>query len=313
MSKDFDSTLSGALDVVAHAAHTAGPTAARIRGRKRTMRKRIALSTMSVVLVAVGTTTAFKITSNSGGTPNPVTATPRVTASARPTAVPSQAPSSPTASSPAPSSPAVSSSPTSSRPTGADPHQVIDAAWLTTNQLPFAGTFQWKAQPATGQPLTSTVSYYANNTSLQALTVCGDPANLLSRTIGAQGTQYLAPPTGSGNAASQFVFFFADTASAKRTFDWLQGQYGPSCLPGTGVIITKTAGDGLSSAAWLSRKSSSGPVDLAPYNREFFVLRGSTIGYVSISSTSKLSATYNDAAQLSTIAAHLCVYGGPCN
>ena len=306
MSKDFDTTLSGALDTVAHAANTAGPAAARIRGRKRTMRKRIALSTISLVLFAVGTTAAFKIMSDGGGTPNPATASPRVTASTSPSVGPSRAPSSPTV-------PAGSSSPAASQSTGADPHQVIDAAWLTANQLPFAGTFQWRVQPATGQPLTATVFYYANNTSLQALTVCGDPANLLGRTIGAQGTQYLAPPAGSGNAASQFVFFFADAASAKHTFDWLQGQYGPSCLPGTGVIVTRTAGDGVSSATWLSRKSSSGPVDLAPYNREFFVLRGSTIGYVSISSTSNLPATYNDAAQLSTIAAHLCVYGGSCN
>jgi hypothetical protein len=48
-------------------------------------------------------------------------------------------------------------------------------------------------------------------------------------------------------------------------------------------------------------------------HREYFVLRGSTIGYVSMSSASNLPATYDDSAQLSAIASHLCVYGGPCH
>jgi hypothetical protein len=50
------------------------------------------------------------------------------------------------------------------------------------------------------------------------------------------------------------------------------------------------------------------------YTREYLVQRGSTIAYVSISSNShSLPTTYDDAAQLSTIATHLCVYGGPCH
>ena len=144
--------------------------------------------------------------------------------------------------------------------------------------------------------------------------MCGDPANLIGRTIGAQLTGYTVAPAGSGNAAGQFIFFFANATSAQQAFAWLQSQYGPSCLPGMGMVITKTAGDGQTSAAWLSRKSASGPVDAAAYTREYFVLRGSTIGYVFMSSNSHtLPATYGDAAQLSTIAAHLCVYGGPCH
>lgn len=323
MSKDFDTTLSDALDRAAHAAQTAGPVAARTRGRQRTMRKRIALSAASLVLVALGATVAFKVASSNSGTPNPTTTSPHVSASASaspnssstsgPTGAPSQVPSSATPSSPVISSPAVSSSPSSSHATAADPHQVVNAAWLTAGQLPFASTFHWKVQPAASQPLTATIFYEAPNDARQALTVCGDPANLLGRTIGAQGTQYFANPIGTGHTANQFVFFFADAASAQQTFEWLQGQYGPACMPGSGVTVTKTAGDGQTTATWLSRKGSTGPIDMAPYNREYFVLRGSTIGYVSISSTSNLPTAYDDASQLSTIAAHLCVYGGPCH
>ena len=63
MSKDFDTTFSDAIDLAAGAAQTAGASAARTRGRTRTMRKRIAISTMSFVLVAAGTTAAFSATS----------------------------------------------------------------------------------------------------------------------------------------------------------------------------------------------------------------------------------------------------------
>jgi hypothetical protein len=54
-------------------------------------------------------------------------------------------------------------------------------------------------------------------------------------------------------------------------------------------------------------------VDLQPYNREYFVLRGSTIASVGISSaTSSVGSPHDDAAELSAIAKHLCVYGGSC-
>lgn len=269
------------------------------------MRKRIAVSIASAVLAVGGATAAFAVASTHGGTPQMTTGSPSVTAS------------------PSPSSggipPTTSNSPSSNAATAADPHEVIEAAWLAPAQLPFANTFSWKAVQAglqgsapIGQPLTATVFYVAKDTPFQALTMCGDPANLLGRTVGAQHREFGATPEGSGNAASQFVFFFANAASAQQAFAWLQGQYA-ICLPSTGMTITKTAGDGLTSAAWLSLKGSSGPVDASAYTREYFVLRGSTIAYVSVNSRTTLPTTYNDAAQLSTIAAHLCVYGGPCD
>jgi hypothetical protein len=185
--------------------------------------------------------------------------------------------------------------------------------------MPFASTFPWTATPVTVQgdssgiqKLSPTVLYVPNSAGYQALTMCADPAKLLARTIGLQQSGFSAT---RGTAGSQYIFFFADAASAQQTFTWLQSQYTSACL-GTfsNVHITKTGGDGVSSAAWLSvKQGSTGPVDMSPYNREYFVLRGSTIAYVSIESTATLPTTYDDAAQLSTIASHLCVYGGPCD
>ena len=329
MSKDFDSTLSDALDLAARAARTAGPEAARIRGRKRTMHQRIALTTAAFVVVAVGATTAFAVASSDGGhTPHLTGGSPRVTTSASPTTGPTTSPTagtsaSTTASSSSSASGAASgstaSSPASSQAAVADPHQVVAAAWLSPDQMPFAGTFNWKAQAATpiDQQLTPTVSYIPNNSNYQALTACADPAKLLPRTTGGQLTEYRATTgtsTTSGTVARQFIFFFSDDASAQQTFTWLQSQSSSACLvSGPTVQVSKTGGDGTTSAAWLTVKTSkSGPVDLSPYNREYFVQRGSTIAYVEIEATATLPTTYDDAAQISTIASHLCVYGGSC-
>jgi hypothetical protein len=203
----------------------------------------------------------------------------------------------------------------------ADPHQVAAGAWSAASQLPFDATFRWKGVQSDpqgsspiGQPLTATVFYIPKDTTFQALTSCADPTDLLVRTIGAQHTEYTATAPGSTDTASQFLFFFADTASARQAFNWIQAQYSPACVSGGGMTSTKSAGDGQSSAAWFSVSSTQGPGDLPSYTREYFVLRGDIIGYVLISSsTGNLPTTPDgDTAQLSTLAAHLCVYGGPC-
>lgn len=293
MPKDFDTTLSAALDLAADAARTEGAAAARVRGRKRTVRTRIAASALSAALVAGGTTAAFKIASPYDGTPRPTATNPLATAS-------------PTVHNPAAT---------------ADPHQVAPDAWLSPAELPFAGVFSWKAVQADphgispiGQPLTATVFYVANNTPFQSLTTCADPASLLGRTIGAQHTDYTATAQGSSNTASQFVFFFANPASAQQTFNWLQNQYVATCENVKGMIPTKTVGDGRTNAAWLSVEGASGPIDASAYIREYFVVRGSTIAYVSVSTNAGGPTTTDDddVAELSTMAAHLCVYGGLC-
>jgi hypothetical protein len=322
VSKDFDATLSAAIDLAAAAAQTGGAPAARNRGRKRTVHKRIAASTASAALVAVAATAAFEVSSPHGGTPQLASTGPRVTATASPG--PTADPSASASASPdsGPTSPTVSGSPSFSPAITADPHQAVEAAWLAPAQMPFADIFHWKIMHADpqgaspiGQPLTAAVFYVAKETTFQALTMCGDPAELLGRTTGAQHVEFTTSSEGSGNDASQFVFFFTDAASAQQTFTWLQSKYGPSCPGATGMTFTKTAdGGGHTSVAWLSRKGASGPVDASAYNREYFVQRGSTIAYVSMRSNMRsLPTAYDDTAQLSTIAAHLCVYGGPCD
>ena len=78
MSKDFDSTLSNAIDVAAGAAQTAGASAARTRGRTRTMRKRIALCTTALVIIAGGTTAAFAVSTTPGHGAPPIPAAPSI-------------------------------------------------------------------------------------------------------------------------------------------------------------------------------------------------------------------------------------------
>jgi hypothetical protein len=317
VSKDFDSTLSDALDLAGNAARSAGPAAARIRGGKRTMHQRIAVSTASIVVAVVGATTGFALASSHGSGPaQPAATSSHTAASSSPTSSPTHtAGSSPTASGPASSSPAESSSPASSSASVADPQQVVASAWLAPSELPFDSTFHWAAAPSVGQQLTSTVYYVANDTQYQSLTMCADPTQLLSRTVGAQSTTYTATAGSGNNQASQFIFFFADASSAQQTYTWLQERYSSSCLlNGSGAQVSKTGGDGVTSAVWLTLKGSSTAPDLPDYTREFFVLRGSTIAFDSVTSyTQSLPTAYDDAGQLSAIASHLCVYGGSCS
>ena len=220
------------------------------------------------------------------------------------------------------SSTQASGAPDPSGSAAADPQKVVDAAWLTADQMPFAADFHWKTMQAVpqssspiGQQLTSTVFYVANNASLQSLTMCADPGKLLARTTGAQHTDFTAT-TGTGrNQASQYTFFFADAASARQTYTWLQSQYSSSCLlNGSGAQVTRVGTHGTTEATWLTLKGSSTLDDLPAYSREYFVLRGSTIAFVSVTSyTSSLPTSYDDAAQLSAIASRLCVYGGSCS
>lgn len=297
MSKDFDSTLCAAIDLAAAAAQASGASAARLRGRRRTVRNRIAASALCAVLIATGATTAFKITSSHAGTPQLPATSPQVTGTAGPS----------------------SGSPSSGPAVTADPHQAVQAAWLTAAQLPFGDGVAWKIEQADknggpiGQPLTPTVFYVAKDTPFQALTACADPAALLVLTTGAQHTGY-SDLQNTSLTAGQYVFFFANAALAQKAFTWLQSQYSPSCRAGSGMEVAKTAGDGQTSVAWHIVKGPSAPVDAAASTRDYFVLRGSTIAYVTISDPAlKLPTVYDDASQLSAIAAHLCVYGGLCH
>jgi hypothetical protein len=326
VSKDFDSTLSDALDLAANAAQTAGPTAARIRGRQRTMRKRIALSTASLALFAAGTTAAFQATSSPhDGSPALTHPSPTVSVSTAPT--PSAAPSQSATGAATPStvvhtgSSASSSAPPSNTQTAADPHQVVAGAWLQLSQMPFASTFDWKADQATsqggpiGQALTPTVFYFPNDTSFQTLTGCGDPTAFLGRTIGAQHTEYTGTKGTGNNQASQFIFFFASATAAQQAYSWLMSQYSASCTANLNgnVQLTNPLHTGTGSV-WLTVAGvSQGGGDVPAYEREYFVVQGSTITYVrALSYSQVLPTAYDDTAQLGLIESRACVIAGVC-
>ncbi|MEY9835546.1 hypothetical protein [Streptacidiphilus sp. EB103A] len=90
MPEDFDNLLSAIATSAGAAARPHGPDAARRRGAQRTLRRRLAVSALSAVLLAGGIGTALAV-SRSGGGPAP--ASPVVSSSGRPSPDPSPTPS----------------------------------------------------------------------------------------------------------------------------------------------------------------------------------------------------------------------------
>lgn len=116
MSGDFDDTLNNVIGRAADAAQPQGPAAARIRGRQRTVRKRIIISTVSLVLVVGSGTAAALAASGRPGAPTVTANTPS------PVAHPTSAPPSASAAAPPPSESATttpSSAPSTSAPVSA--------------------------------------------------------------------------------------------------------------------------------------------------------------------------------------------------
>jgi hypothetical protein len=179
VDKDFDAALSEAIDLGAGAARPAGAAAARGRGRERTIRKRIALTGMSFVLVAAGSATAFTLSSPRRGatvehpavtshpTPTPaVSPTPGTAASPTPAtpANPTDAgsatgpdapltPATPTTpDTPETSTPSTPVTPTTSAtstptPSGTSaPSTATSSPWLTPKQVPFQNLMNWSAK-----------------------------------------------------------------------------------------------------------------------------------------------------------------------
>jgi hypothetical protein len=103
MSENFDELLSGLADAAAGASRPRGPVAARKRAKQRTMRRRLAVSTLSVALIVGAAGVAYAAHAPSG-VPTPVTnsGSPAPSASGVPISP------SPTATSPANGAPTVS-------------------------------------------------------------------------------------------------------------------------------------------------------------------------------------------------------------
>ena len=148
MSKDFDTTLSDAIDRAAEAAKTAGASAARTRGRKRTMRKRVAVSTLAIVCVVGGSSAAFALSRSHGGAATQLPpANPSPTASPTSVSNPTGAPATTSPSANAPESPTTSGSTgsTSSAVQGSVRSDIPDSALLADADLAAAPTGALKA------------------------------------------------------------------------------------------------------------------------------------------------------------------------
>lgn len=227
MAKDFDATLSDAVDLAAGAAQSPGAAAARIRGRKRTVHKRVALSATSCVLVAAVSTAAFTYSSSHGdATPQPPAATtgpgPTTAASPTPDAIPGSAGSSTDSATTAPSTTApstsVSSTPTATSGTSATAPAVPSTTWLTPSQVPYDNLVNWQALTPTH--CTGSLVFKANYGGCQVQTPLGTAhtaqkldAVVFSSTGIPSGNGAWAPPLGY-----QDFFTYANAADAQAAF-----------------------------------------------------------------------------------------------
>ncbi|HTJ68025.1 MAG TPA: hypothetical protein VL551_10880 [Actinospica sp.] len=152
MSDRFDDLLSGVVDTATDAAREPGAAAARKRGRQRRNHKRLAASTLSVVLLgAIGGVAAVSVHNTNGvpaahvtgtavATSAPATPSPTVTVTSSPSSTPTTGASSP--SSTAGSTTATSGAST----TVVNPAQYVANAWLNASQMPLAlpGYTDWQ-------------------------------------------------------------------------------------------------------------------------------------------------------------------------
>jgi hypothetical protein len=330
VSKDFDTTLSDAIDLAAGAAQTPGASAARIRGRKRTVRKRIAVTTTSFALVAVCATVGFKASSSSydNGTPktpssasiSPSAPAP-VSATTSPSATPSTHPSA--TSSPSASSP--SAGPTGTTPTGTtppvtvpDPGRYVAGAWLSPAQLPFAraGYTTWDHESGTGTLLGGsaygqTAQQYTASSSCSSIAPGSALADGLGQGLtGAQVQVFQSSnsgkiwPNGTIPAyASQYALFYPNAAAATAAMNALSADYA-SCKtqvtgpdPATGATLAgsvqQTVNNG-SAQCWTLLAAQPGSTTAnGTADHTCFVRSGAMIAAVTVS--------VNQAGSLSTV------------
>jgi hypothetical protein len=286
VSKDFDSTLSDAIDRAAGAANTAGATAARIRGRERTMRKRIVISTTSIVLVAAGTGAAFAVTSHNGGTQG-------TTAS--------------------PSAP-MSSSSTTSITTGVE-------VWLTPSQLIYDSTMKWQASSPTSCTAGSfeISSLYPGGCSEH--TIAGDPhpAEQMDTRV------FSAPSVATGNGAwagttaDQEFYKYANAADAQSAYQYFthailteDSQFAGSSDAITHLAVTSTTTETAQASGAMAidsklRDSNGKPAEMngnpsdASDRHYFFAVRGDIVEMILVKGGPAVSDTSNDASYLQTV------------
>jgi hypothetical protein len=328
VSKDFDTTLSDAVELAAGAAHTAGASAARIRGRERTMRKRIIVSTTSFALVAAGAGAAFGITSHNRGTPHVTAASPSVSASRTPSAGPSPTPTAgPTGLPITTASRTLGTSSPVNTPTGPASTGTTSSAttasenWLTASQMPYASTMNWTAGTPSGCATGSYEiwQYYAGGCSEHTLPNDPHPAQKMD-TRG-----FVAPSVATGNGAwggttaHQEFYTYASAADARAAFQYFtneilgeDSQFAGSTDANTGLAVTSTTtetahADGAVAIDSTLRDSNGKPAQLdgnpgdASDRHYFFAVRGDIVEMLLVQGGPGVSVTADDASYLQTV------------
>lgn len=328
MSKDFDTTLSDAIELAAGAAHTAGASAARTRGRERTMRKRIIVSTTSFVLVAAGAGAAFAVTSHNGGTPHVTAASPSVstsrTASTAPSPTPTTGPTGlpTTGASGSPGSATTSNTPSAPASTATTTSTAAASEnWLTASQLLYDSSMNWSAGTPSSCPAGSYEiwQYYAGGCSEH--TIPGDPHP--AEKMDTRG--FYAPSVATGNGAwggttaDQEFYTYASAADAQAAFQYFtnsildeNSQYAGVKDPVTGLAMTSTTtetahADGAVAIDNKLRDSNGKPAQTygnssdASDRHYFFAVRGDIVEMLLIKGGPAVSVTSGDASYLQTV------------
>ncbi|HET9173174.1 MAG TPA: hypothetical protein VFN97_27345 [Actinospica sp.] len=320
MSKDFDSTLSDAIDLAAGAAHTAGASAARSRGRERTVRKRIVVSATSFVLVAAGAGAAFGLTAHhGGGTPHVTAASPSATASASATAGPSPS-GTPSAS---PSGSASTTGSPSAPPSRATATGQASASenWLTPTELIYDITMSWQAAGPTSCGTGSYELYalYPGGCSEHTLPHDPHPAvKMDTETFSAPSV-----PTGNGawagTTAAQEFYTYASAADAQAAYQYFtqqilgeDSQFAGSSDADTHLPVTSTTtetahADGAMAIDDELRQSDGKPAQLngnpsdASDRHYFLAVRGDLVEMVVVQGGPAVSDTSDDASYLQSV------------
>lgn len=283
------------------------------------MHKRIAVSTISLALVAVGTTAAFKAASSIGGnTPQIATTRPHITTSTGPTGGPS-----PTGSPHASPSGSPQTSPTgspSTSATGSTGATAGSTTWLTPAQVPFDSAMNWTA----GSPIHCTGSMvfmviYPGDCTSHNQPTGPHPAQTMDTVV----FNSAGAPTGNGAwappVAQQVFFTYANAADARSALQYItheilieDAQYDRDRDATTNrpIVSTTTVTAQTADSMAIDHKlrddqgnpgQVNGNASDASDVHFFFAVKGDVLEVLEIEGGPSISDTANDATILQTV------------